>query len=152
MTPHETALVATLLERLKKTDSPDKDSEAEALIRQTTAEQPDAAYHLVQTVLIQDLSLHVAQNRIAELEKSLAETNTVSFLPHSFLGGFATPREPAPMAAAPPRLNSPPTARTCSTFSASKRNSISSWTAFSTVSPRGGRKMRNAMRGWRHAA
>ena len=43
MTPHETALVTTLLERLKKTDSPDKDSEAEALIRQTTAEQPDAA-------------------------------------------------------------------------------------------------------------
>ena len=102
MTPHETALVTTLLERLKKTDSPDKDSEAEALIRQTTAEQPDAAYHLVQTVLIQDLSLHVAQNRIAELEKSLAETKTVSFLPHSFLGGLWTPKEPAPRAAAPP--------------------------------------------------
>jgi hypothetical protein len=52
MTPHETALVTILLERLKKTDSPDKDPEAETLIRQTTADQPDAAYHLVQTVLI----------------------------------------------------------------------------------------------------
>jgi uncharacterized protein len=102
MTPHETALVTILLERLKKTDSPDKDSEAEALIRQTTAEQPDAAYHLVQTVLIQDLSLHAAQNRIAELEKNLTETKTVSFLPHSFLGGLSTSNEPAPRAAAPP--------------------------------------------------
>jgi len=101
MTPHETALVTTLLERLKKTDSPDKDSEAEALIRHTTAEQPDAAYHLVQTVLIQDLSLRVAQNRIAELEKSLAEATTTSFLPRSFLGGFATTNEPAAKAAAP---------------------------------------------------
>jgi uncharacterized protein len=80
MTPHEKALVTVLLERLKKTDSPDKDPDAEALIRQITAEQPDAAYHLVQTVLIQDLSLHVAQNRIAELEKNLVETKAVPYL------------------------------------------------------------------------
>jgi uncharacterized protein len=104
MTPHETALVTILLERLKKTDSPDKDSEAETLIRQTVAEQPDAAYHLVQTVLIQDLSLHVAQNRIAELEKGLAEAEatTIPFLPRSFLGGFSIANEPAPKPAALP--------------------------------------------------
>ena len=101
MTPHETALVTILLERLKKTDSPDKDAEAETLIRQTTAEQPDVAYHLVQTVLIQDLSLHVAQNRIAELEKSLAEAKAVSFSPRSFLDGLPTPKEQALKAAAP---------------------------------------------------
>jgi uncharacterized protein len=99
MTPHEKALVTVLLERLKKTDSPDKDPEAETLIRQTTAEQPDAAYHLVQTVLIQDLSLHVAQNRIVELEKNLEEA--VPFLPRSFLGGISIPYQPAPKAVAP---------------------------------------------------
>ena len=102
MTPHEKALVTVLLERLKKTDSPDKDPEAETLIRQTTAEQPDAAYHLVQTVLIQDLSLQVAQNRIAELEKNLVEAKAVPFLPRSFLGGISIPYEPAPKAVAPP--------------------------------------------------
>ena len=102
MTPHETALVTILLERLKKTDSPDKDPDAEALIRQTTAEHPGAAYHLVQTVLIQDLSLHVAQSRIAELEKSLAEATTTSFLPRSFLTGLRTPNAPAAEAVAPP--------------------------------------------------
>lgn len=97
MTPQETALVTVLLERLKMTDSPLKDHEAETLIRQTTADQPDAAYHLVQTVLIQDLSLHVAQNRIAELEKSLAEARTVSFLPNSFLAPLSTPNGERPL-------------------------------------------------------
>ena len=101
MTPQETALVTILLERLQMTDSPDKDPEAETMICQTTAEQPAAAYHLVQTVLIQDLSLHVAQKRIAELEKSLTETKKVAFLPPSFLGGVPTPNKPAPKAVAP---------------------------------------------------
>ena len=102
MTEHETALVAILLERLKKVDSAPKDAEAETLIHQMTADQPDSAYHLVQTVLIQDLSLHVAQDRIAELEKSLAEAKAVPFLPRSFLGGISIPYEPAPNAVAPP--------------------------------------------------
>ena len=85
MTPHETALVTVLLERLKKIGSAPNDPEAETLIRESTADQPHAAYHLVQTVLIQDLSLHVAQSRIAELEKSLAETKTIPFLPPGLL-------------------------------------------------------------------
>jgi len=72
MTPQEIALVTILLERLKTTAREPKNSEAEALIRGTTAEQPDVAYYLAQTVLIHDLSLHNAQNRIAELEKNLA--------------------------------------------------------------------------------
>ena len=101
MTPHETALVTILLARLKKVDSAPQDPEAEMLIRQTTADQPAAAYHLVQTVLIQDLSLHVAQNRIAELEKSLAEVTTVTFLPRSFLGGLSTPNDPIAKAVVP---------------------------------------------------
>jgi hypothetical protein len=84
MTPHETALVTVLLERLKKIDSAPNDREAETLIRESTADQPHATYHLVQTVLMQDLSLHVAQNRIAELEKGL-EAKTTSFLPPGLL-------------------------------------------------------------------
>ena len=86
MTPHETALVTVLLERLKKIDSAPNDPQAETLIRERTADQPHTAYHLVQTVLIQDLSLHVAQKRIAELEKSAAEAKqTISFLPPDLL-------------------------------------------------------------------
>ena len=85
MTPHETALVTVLLERLKKVDSSPNDPEAETLIRESTADEPHAAYRLVQTVLIQDLSLHVAQRRIAELEKSLSEAKAISFLPPGLL-------------------------------------------------------------------
>ena len=100
MTPHETALVTILLERLKKVDSAPQEPEAEMLIRQTTVDQPDAVYHLVQTVLIQDLSLHVAQTRITELEKSLAEAKAVPFLPPGLLGELSAPNQPAPSAVA----------------------------------------------------
>jgi hypothetical protein len=103
MTPQETALVTTLLERLKATAGQPKDSEAEALLRQTTAEQPDVAYYLAQTVLIHDLSLHSAQNRIAELE-NLAEAKTVASPPPSFLGGLLDTYQPATLPAdSPPR-------------------------------------------------
>ncbi len=97
MTPQETSLVAGLLERLKTTDGQIKDPEAETLIRQTTAEEADAAYYLAQTVLIQDLSLHCAQNRIAELEKNLAEAKTAAVLPPSFLHGLLGTNQPSPV-------------------------------------------------------
>src|SRR5256885_17008755 len=52
---------------------------------------------LVQTVLIQDLSLHQAQNRIAELEKQLADASSkpTSFLGGLFGGGSSQPSQPA---------------------------------------------------------
>jgi len=65
MTPQEKDLITTLLARLKNAGGQPKDPEAEALIRQAMTEQPDAPYYLTQTVLIQDLSLHNAQQRIA---------------------------------------------------------------------------------------
>src|SRR3954451_7997210 len=87
MTPQETALVTTLLERLKATAGQPKHTEAEALIQRTTADQPDSTYYLAKTVLIHDLSLHTAQNRIAELEKNLADAQTAPS-PPSFLEGL----------------------------------------------------------------
>ncbi len=97
MTPQETSLVTKLLERLKTTDGQLKDLEAETLIRQTTAEQADAAYYLAQTVLIQDLSLHCAQDRIIELEKNLAEAETAAAPPPSFLHGLLGTNQPPPV-------------------------------------------------------
>src|SRR6516165_788162 len=72
MTPQERDLITQLLGRLKQTGGQAKDPEAEQLIRQAIAEQPDAPYFLVQTVLIQDMALSQAQQRIAELERQLA--------------------------------------------------------------------------------
>jgi uncharacterized protein len=111
MTPQETALVTTLLERLKATAGQPKDSEAEALIQRTTADQPDFAYYLAKTVLIRDLSLHSAQNRIAELEENLAEAKAAASAPTGFLDGLLdrtfqpatrSAESPPRQAAAPP--------------------------------------------------
>jgi uncharacterized protein len=98
MTPQERDLITTLLQRLKDTtrSGQAKDPEADALIRQSMRDTPDAPYYLVQTVLIQDLSLHQAQNRIAELEQQLADASAQKSSGTSFLGGLFGSREPAP--------------------------------------------------------
>ena len=84
MTPQEKELITTLLGRLKQAGGQPKDPEAEALIRQGLAEQPDAPYYLVQTVLIQEMALNQAQQRISELERQCAQPQK----PTSFLGGL----------------------------------------------------------------
>jgi hypothetical protein len=96
MTPQEKELLTTLLDRVKNAPRQDKDPEADALIRQAMAAQPDLPYYLTQTVLIQDLSLHQAQQRIADLEKQLADTQQAA-KPSvgSFLGGLFGSRPPA---------------------------------------------------------
>jgi uncharacterized protein len=87
MEPQERDLITTLLTRLKDAGGQPKDSEADALIRQAMTQMPDAPYYLVQTVLIQDLSLQNAQGRIAELEKRVASLNAPQQRT-SFLGGL----------------------------------------------------------------
>jgi len=87
MEPQERDLITTLLTRLQGAAGQPKDADADAMIRQAMTQMPDAPYYLVQTVLIQDLSLHDAQNRIAELEKQLASASQPQ--PRtSFLGGL----------------------------------------------------------------
>src|SRR6266849_6191941 len=95
MVPQERDLITTLLSRLKSTAGQPKDPEADTLIRQAMAEQPDAPYYLVQTVLIQDLSLHQAQNRIAELEKQVTDAQVAVKPATSFLGGLFGTSQPA---------------------------------------------------------
>ena len=78
-----------------------KDPEAEALIRRATAERHGVPYYLVQTVLIQDLSLHSARSRITDLETQLTEIKSTSpgapsFLSApSFLGAVLDRSEPS---------------------------------------------------------
>src|SRR6516165_4767166 len=54
MTPQEKELLTTLLDRVKNAPRQDKDPEADALIRQAMAAQPDLPYYLTQTVQILD--------------------------------------------------------------------------------------------------
>src|ERR1700728_778083 len=96
MEPQERDLITTLLTRLQSAGGQPKDAEADTMIRQALSQMPDAPYYLVQTVLIQDLSLHNAQNRIADLEKQLAALPPPQQQSGSFLGGlFGRSSQPA---------------------------------------------------------
>lgn len=103
MTPQEQDLISQLLERLRQTDVQGKDAQAEALIKAGVAAQPDAPYLLVQTVLIQNMTLEAAQARLAELERQLADAQQAAAKPASFLGGRmgSVPASPAAPAQAP---------------------------------------------------
>ena len=106
MTPQERELVTQLLQRLKQAGGGQpKDPDAEALIRGAMAEQPDAPYYLVQTVLMQDMALTEAQRRISELERQAQSTAAPQ---RSFLGGsvpssgpWGRAPQPAPAPASP---------------------------------------------------
>jgi uncharacterized protein len=87
MTPQERDLITALLARLKQQAGQSKDPEAEALIRQGMAAQPDAPYLLVQTVLIQDMALHDAERRIADLEREAQARPAQAPAATSFLSG-----------------------------------------------------------------
>jgi uncharacterized protein len=90
MTPQERDLITSLLERLKTQAGQPKDADAAALISRGLAEQPDAPYLLVQTVLVQDMALHAAQSRVADLERDLAAAKAAPpQQPTSFLGSAA---------------------------------------------------------------
>jgi hypothetical protein len=92
MTPQERDLVLGLTQRLKQTaPQQPKDAEAEALVRRELAGMPDAAYYLVQTVLIQEMALQQAQNRISELERATTQAPQQQ---RSFLGGSVPPSGP----------------------------------------------------------
>jgi hypothetical protein len=69
MTPQERDLIVQLFSRLNQAESQAKDRDAETLIKEGAARVPDAAYLLVQTVLIQDMALAEAEKRIKDLEQ-----------------------------------------------------------------------------------
>ena len=107
MTPQERELVTQLLARVREHAAEAKDPEAEALIRQAMAAQPDAPYFLAQTVLMQDMALQQAQERIHQLEAQAAQAKPAAT---SFLGGAGRGSVPSagvwtqstPAAASPP--------------------------------------------------
>jgi uncharacterized protein len=90
MTPEERQLITGLFDRMRGFGSPDKDREAEAVIGDAMRSVPDAAYMLVQSVLVQEHALQEAQSRIEDLERKVrdAETAARPTGSGSFLGGL----------------------------------------------------------------
>ena len=107
MTPQEQQLITELFARLKQTPAQAKDADADQLIRKGVIDNPQAPYLLVQTVLIQDMTLSQAQHHVDELENQLAEAKAGTSAPPSpsatsFLGGLLS-RHTAPPASASAR-------------------------------------------------
>jgi hypothetical protein len=68
MTPQERQLVEDLFKRLASLENAPRDRQAEQVIEDGFEDAPNAAYALVQTVLVQDEALRQANARIQELE------------------------------------------------------------------------------------
>ncbi len=85
MTPEERELVAKLFNRLAELERTPRDPDAERTIREGLARAPNAVYALVQTALLQDEALKVADQRIAEMEEALAQAQPSDRRSGSFL-------------------------------------------------------------------
>lgn len=100
MSPEERDLIVSVFQRLEQVSGAPKDADAHALIGDYMRRQPDAAYGLVQAVLVQESVLKQAQSRIAELEQRLNRAppaaNAGGFLPQSGTNPWAQ-SAPQPM-------------------------------------------------------
>jgi hypothetical protein len=70
MTPQERQLIGELFDRLASLENSPRDPDAEAVIREGFRRAPNAAYALVQTVLVQDEALKAANAHIQEYERA----------------------------------------------------------------------------------
>lgn len=94
MTPEERDQLVRFLQLLEQAQAGPKDPEAQALIAQACAHQPDAAYLLVQRVMQLEHAQQASQAEIARLTQQVGEART-SALPPSFFGGNAWGRRPS---------------------------------------------------------
>lgn len=112
MTPQEKDLIQGVFDRLARSGVGQKDAEAARMIQDQVQRIPDAAYGLVQAVIVQEMGLNQATTRINELQRQLDEMRAASagagsggFLGGSPWGGGSVPRsgqsQPAYAPAAP---------------------------------------------------
>lgn len=71
MTSEERQLITGLFDRMRSFGALEKDREAQAVISDAMRGTPDAAYMLVQSVLVQEHALQEAGNRIKDLEEQV---------------------------------------------------------------------------------
>lgn len=100
MNSEERQLISDLFNRMQGHGPVEKDPEAAAFISERVRSMPDAAYMLVQSVIVQDMTLQQADERIRALE---ARVNELERAPRaaassgggSFLGGMFGGSRPA---------------------------------------------------------
>jgi hypothetical protein len=110
MDRNEQQTIQELFEQLANVErqSPARDAEAEAYIREQIARLPGAAYYMAQTIVMQGRALDDAQTRIDELERQVAPQQSSGGL---FSGIFGDSRQPSRSAGSVPHVGGPaPTA------------------------------------------
>ena len=108
MTPQEREHLAAFLQQMTQTQTGQKDAEADALIREAAARQPDAAYLLTQRAMGLDYALQATQAQAAKLQTELDQLKSgprSSFLDTSNAWGRPMP---APAAAQAPLAQAAP--------------------------------------------
>ena len=94
MTPQEQSMLEDLIRKVNETKLTEKDPEAEQLLKEGLADDPDAVYKLAQTVLIQNLALNQARAQIQQFQQAQQQPQPARST--SFLGGLLGHRDPAP--------------------------------------------------------
>ncbi|MFC5472605.1 DUF2076 domain-containing protein [Paraherbaspirillum soli] len=114
MSPQETQVLQDLLNQLVQVRGIAKDPQADALIASAVAQQPDAAYLLVQRALLVDQALTAAKAQIAALQSQVQAAQAAparGFLDGANAwGNSAAAAPPRPIAPAPmaPSYPAPP--------------------------------------------
>jgi hypothetical protein len=105
----ERQLIDGLFDRLRQVDgqAPQRDGDAEQLIRQRVAAMPAAPYYMAQAILVQEQALAASQQRIEELERQLADRPAGGGLLGSLFGAGPRPAAPAPRMAPPSMATRP---------------------------------------------
>ena len=105
MTPQEQKMLDDLMARVDSTRLDEKDPEAAQRIEEWSQRNPDAAYILAQTVLVQSYALEQAKAQIQYLQQQVAQHPALAQQPPkpgSFLGNLfghkdeGRPQQPAP--------------------------------------------------------
>jgi hypothetical protein len=105
MNAQEQQMLQGLIDRVRNTQLPGKDPEAEGLIQSSLGSNPDALYILAQTVLVQQYALAQAQRQMAQLRAQNEQLRQQAAPPAkhtSFLGSLLGRDEDAGRPAAPP--------------------------------------------------
>jgi uncharacterized protein len=76
MTPQESTMLNDLVTKIRQTQLPEKDEEAEQFLKQNLATTPDAQYILAQTVLVQNIALEQARAQMQQLQERLQEAES----------------------------------------------------------------------------
>jgi len=110
MTPQEESMLNDLIGRVEQTQLTEKDPEAEQLLNQRLARNPNALYILAQTVLVQKYALEQATAQLNQLRTQPVQqpqpAHTTSFL--GSLLGHRDPAPPPPAAPPPPGYGASP--------------------------------------------